>query len=69
LKAFTYLFRGHTQSFNCRTAAMHTEFYLEYLQLNVAFTGNAGCFKCHCVASVTKTFTLKGVPIIHHSTP
>jgi hypothetical protein len=43
----------------------------------VISTGNAGCFrksfamvfKYYCVASVTKTFALKGVQTIHRSTP
>jgi hypothetical protein len=50
---------------NCHNIAKYTEFY----RFNVTYTGNAGCFKmsftiafqCYCVASVTKTFTLKGV--------
>jgi hypothetical protein len=30
---------------NCHNAARRAEFYLEYLLLNVAFTGIAECFK------------------------
>jgi hypothetical protein len=62
---------------NCHIVAKHIEFCLGQLRLNVTFTVNAGCFKkalqyyskCYCVASVTKTFTLKGVQTICHSTP
>jgi hypothetical protein len=60
---------------NCHNVAKHTEFYLGQLQFHVFFTGNIGCFKntllqystCYCVASVTKTFTLKGEQTIYRS--
>jgi hypothetical protein len=60
---------------NCHNVAKQTKFYLGQLRFNVPFAGNAVCFKsasqlcskCYSVASVTKTFTLKGVQTIHHS--
>jgi hypothetical protein len=61
---------------NCHNVAKQTEFCLGWLRFNVTSTGNPGCVKKLysgipnvTVASVMKTFTLKGVYTIHRSTP
>jgi hypothetical protein len=62
---------------NCHNVAKDTEFYLEELWFNVTSTGNARCLrkkrasqlysKRYCVASVTKTFTLKHFSNARHT--
>jgi hypothetical protein len=62
---------------NCHNVVEHAEFYLGKLWFNVTSTGNAGVSKralqwfskCYFLASVKKTFTLKGVQTLHRSTP
>jgi hypothetical protein len=56
LKAYINLFRGHVQCFQLSLQGVLKRALQWYS-------------KCYCVASVTKTFKLKGVQTIRRSTP
>jgi hypothetical protein len=60
---------------NYHNVAKHIKFYLGELWFNDSLVMQGASkrasqrySKCYCVASVTKTFTLKGVQTIHRST-
>jgi hypothetical protein len=69
LKAYIYIYIDSEDMYsglNSHYVAKYTEFYLKQLRFNVI--SNCTYSKRYYVASVTKTFTLKGVQTVRRST-